>query len=91
MKTRYYKKDQVWNVGINDLELKYVEIDSSELDNHNDLVPSVFHILPEGHPKKRGVIESGSVEIKKEIDIEVVEKKPAKKSRKKAVKKAVKK
>ena len=48
---RFYLKDQVWEVGKNDLKLKYVECKLGDFDEKT-MVPSVFHLLPDGHPKK---------------------------------------
>lgn len=49
---RFYYKDQVYTPSVNDLKLRWIEID--EKDKTEDLAESIFHILPSDHPKKLG-------------------------------------
>jgi hypothetical protein len=48
---RFYLKGQVWEVGKNDLELKYIECEEKDFDS-KIMVSSAFELLPEGHKKK---------------------------------------
>jgi len=63
MLTRFYKKGQIWVPGENDLELEYVDIPMEEAFNRDDLVPSVFCILPADHPKNPGYVDEEVSEI----------------------------
>ena len=54
MLTRFYKAGQLYTKDT-ELSLKYIEIDDSEYDKYDDLVGSVFCLLPESDPKKCSV------------------------------------